>query len=233
MALRRDLGPENFLLSRDRKAILEMLDQMGKAVEKMIQSSVEALEERDNAKAKQVIDHDEIVDEHEVEIEQECLRIIAVRQPVRDELRFYFSVLKIITDLERMGDEACNIAKHALKINGEPLLKKLVDIPQMASLSIEMLRDGLRSFRNNDPQLAKKVFLQDDEIDALFSNIMDDIFMVISDQSRGKVSPPRKAILLQIVARHLERIGDHAANISERSFYMSTGKRIKKEIPMK
>lgn len=233
MALRRDLGPENFLLSRDRKAILEMLDQMGKAVEKMIQSSIDALEERDNSKAQMVIDHDEIVDEHEVEIEQECLRIIAVRQPVRDELRFYFSVLKIITDLERMGDEACNIAKHALKINEEPLLKKLVDIPQMASLSIEMLRDGLRSFRNNDPQLAKKVFLQDDEIDALFSNIMDDIFMVISDQSRGKVSPPRKAILLQIVARHLERIGDHAANISERSFYMSTGKRIKKEIPMK
>lgn len=233
MALRRDIDTKSFLLSRDRKTILEMLDQMGQKVENMIHMSIEALVERDNSKAQMVIDHDEIVDEHEVEIEQECLRIIAVRQPVRDELRFYFSVLKIITDLERMGDEACNIAKHALKINEEPLLKKLVDIPQMASLSIEMLRDGLRSFRNNDPQLAKKVFLQDDEIDALFSNIMDDIFMVISDQSRGKVSPPRKAILLQIVARHLERIGDHAANISERSFYMSTGKRIKKEIPMK
>lgn len=233
MALRRDLDTKSFLLSRDRKIILEMLDQMGQKVENMIHMSIEALVERDNTKARNVIDLDENVDEHEVEIEQECLRIIAVRQPVREELRFYFSVLKIITDLERMGDEACNIAKYTLKINEEPIVRKLVDIPHMASLSIEMLRDGLSSFRDNDPEIAKKVFLQDDEIDALFSKIMDEIFLVISDQAQGQISPHRNVILLQIVARHLERIGDHAANISERSFYMSTGKRIKKEMPMK
>jgi phosphate transport system protein len=233
MALRRDIDTKSFLLSRDRKIILEMLDQMGQKVENMIHMSIEALVERDNSKAQNVIDLDENVDEHEVEIEQECLRIIAVRQPVRDELRFYFSVLKIITDLERMGDEACNIAKYALKINEEPVIRKLVDIPHMASLSIEMLRDGLRSFRENAPEIAKKVFLQDNEIDALFSKIMDEIFLVISDQTQGQTTPPRNVILLQIVARHLERIGDHAANISERSFYMSTGKRIKKEIPLK
>ena len=233
MILRRNEDTKSFLLGKDREIIIEMLDQMGQAVENMIVMSVSALEARSDSLAQQVIDNDEIVDEHEIEIEQECLRIIAVRQPVREELRFFFSVLKIITDLERVGDEACNIARHALQLNQEPLLKPLIDIPRMASICVEMLKDALKSFNDNDPELAKKVFIQDDEIDGLFKQIMDELFIIMGKEDPGDSNRSRRAILLQIVARHLERMGDHAANISERSFYMSTGKRIKKELPLK
>lgn len=233
MILRRNEDTKGFLLGKDREIIIEMLDQMGLAVENMIVMSVNALEARSDSLAQQVINNDEIVDEHEIEIEQECLRIIAVRQPVREELRFFFSVLKIITDLERVGDEACNIARHTLQLNREPLLKPLIDIPRMASICVEMLKDALKSFNDNDPELAKKVFIQDDEIDGLFKQIMDELFTIMEKENSGDSNRSRRAILLQIVARHLERMGDHAANISERSFYMSTGKRIKKELPLK
>ena len=233
MVLRRDMDPRNFLLNKDRTGILGMLSRMEKAVEKMVGMAVSALETCDQDMARQVVDGDETVDEYEIEIEQECLRIIAVRQPVREELRFYFSVLKIITDLERMADEACNIAKHITECGSELLPVPSAEIRKMASLSMGMLRDGLKSFEESDPELAKRVFLEDDEIDALFEHIGGDLLTVVGSGKPGDAEVPRRAVLLQLVARHLERIGDHAANISERSFYMSTGKRIKKELPMR
>lgn len=220
-----------FLLSKDREKLLKMLGQMGESVEHMILMALRCLQERDDSLAHQVIRNDDIVDEHEIEIEQECLRIIGVRHPVREELRFFFSILKIITDLERMADESCNIAKHALILNREPLLKPLIDIPKMASACVEMLRDTLSSFENNDPELAKKVFLQDQEVDTLYDQITDELFMIIGKEGTSSENRARRAALLQMVARNLERIGDHAANISERSFFMSTGKQIKKELP--
>lgn len=233
MPLRRNADTKSFLLSKDRENLMEMLQEMGQAVEKMILMSTRALEEKNDSIANEVVASDEIVDKFEIEIEQECLRIIAVRQPVREELRFFFSVLKIITDLERLGDEACNIAQHVLKADKEPLLEPLVDIPRMTSICIEMLKNALRSFEDNDPELAKKVFLKDDEIDALFKQVMDDLFITMESETDSDNAISKNTILLQIVARHLERMGDHAANISERSFYMTTGKRIKKELPMK
>jgi len=226
----RTLG-NRFLLNRDREKLLEMLKQMGASVENMILMSLRCLKERNDALAHQVIRNDDIVDEHEVTIEQECLRIIGVRHPVREELRFFFSVLKIITDLERMADESCNIARHALELNQEPLLKPLIDVPRMASLCVEMLRDTLRSFEDNDPELAKKVFLQDHEVDILYDQVTDELFLIISRDGVTSENRARRATLLQMVARNLERIGDHAANISERSFFMSTGKQIKRELP--
>jgi len=233
MVLRRDMDPRNFLLNRDRAGILDMLSEMGKAVEKMVSMSVYTMENRNFDRARNVIENDEKVDTYETEIEQECLRIIAVRQPVREELRFYFSVLKIITDLERMGDEAGNIAAHIIECDKDLLAPPSEEIRKMTSLGMEMLTGSLKSFAENDSELAKKVFLKDDEIDELFERVSGDILTVAGNGGLEDAKVPCRTVLRQIVARHLERIGDHAANIAERSFYMSTGKRLKKELPMR
>lgn len=219
---------ENLLFDKDRREILQRLDEMGRATASAVEQSVVSLIDRNDGLARSVIEGDDIVDAMEVEIEQICLRSLALRQPVREDLRFVFSVLKIITDMERTADQAANIAKRALDLNRAPLLKPLIDIPQMKEVALTMLRDALRAFSEEKSDLACEVFLRDDEVDQLNRQVHDDLLEIMAQ--RGSLDDIGKATDLMLVARSLERIADHASNIAERAYFMITGDRIKEAL---
>ncbi len=219
---------ENLLFDKDRREILQRLDEMGRATASAVEQSVVSLIDRNDGLARSVIEGDDIVDAMEVEIEQICLRSLALRQPVREDLRFVFSVLKIITDMERTADQAANIAKRALDLNRAPLLKPLIDIPQMKEVALTMLRDALRAFSEEKSDLACEVFLRDDEVDQLNRQVHDDLLEIMAQ--RGSLDDIGKAADLMLVARSLERIADHASNIAERAYFMITGDRIKEAL---
>jgi len=189
--------------------------------------AVRSLEERNDELADSVITADDEIDDLEAAIDQECLSSIAMRQPVREDLRFVFAVLKIITDLERIGDQGVNIAKKAKVLNRYPLLKPLVDIPKMKIIAAEMVSDSLKSFEENDPVLAEKICLRDDELDILYENIFDELIEIIGNKPEGDQATAQCAAGLLWIARHLARIGDHATNVAERVYFMVKGERLK------
>lgn len=215
----------NILFDNDRREILRRLDEMGTATALAVEGAVESLVDRDDDQAQAVVDGDDVIDAMEVDIEQICLRSLALRQPVREDLRFVFSVLKIITDMERTADQAVNIAKRALDLNKVPPLKPLIDIPLMAAGAVAMLRDALRAFSDENVTLARDVFLRDDAIDDLNRNVFSELLEIMARS--GAIDSVSQAADLILVARSLERVGDHASNIAERAYFMITGDRIK------
>lgn len=228
---RREKAQQARLFKEDRDRLFKLLSEMVEVAQRALDKAMRALLEHSDDLALEVIRVDEEkVDLLEIEIERECLRLIAMRQPVREELRFVFSVLKIITDLERIGDQAVNIAQRTLDLNREGLLKPLVDIPKMAEICQEMISGAIRSMVEMDAELAKAVSLKDEKVDALNHAILAELVEIAG---RTHIIDPlsiKKATDLMLVARHLERVGDHASNIAERSFFFITGKRIKEEL---
>lgn len=228
---KKTVEKRNPLCGDDREKILSMLQEMGRETIGALDRAMHALMDRDDDLARQVIDQDDIVDRLEVDVEQACLRFIAMRQPVRDDLRFVFTVLKIITDLERTADQAVNIAQRAQKLNRQSLLKPLVDIPQMSIICGEMLRDSIKAFVESDVALAKDVFRRDDEVDRLNNQVFDEVVGLMAENPERDDNYVRRSTDLILIARYLERIGDHACNISERAYFMITGNRIKEDWP--
>lgn len=224
---RRDEIIGSLLYQEDREKILTMVRRMGNMVSEAITAAVHSLEGRDNALADRIIEADDIVDDLEVEIDQECLSSIALRQPLRKDLRFVFAVLKIITDLERVGDQAVNIAKRAKALNRYPLLKPLIDIPKMRDIATGMLRDALTSFEEEDPALAEQVCLRDEALDFLDASIFDELTGIMAAHPSGEAGVVPRAAGLMWVSRHLARVGDHATNVSERAYFMVRGERLK------
>lgn len=194
---------------------------MGSMVENVINMSVTALRNGDLELAKKVYKEDDKIDILEMEIEQECMTLLALQSPLAKDLRIIATALKLITDLERMGDHAVNIAKVTLQIGNEPLIKPLIDIPKMASVCQEMLKLSLDAFVNEDITLAKKVAQMDEEIDEMYENIVKDVFNLIAKHT-DNINQGTK---LLFVGRFLERIADHTTNICERLVYMVTGER--------
>lgn len=217
------------LCGDDREKIVSMLQEMAWETINALDRAMRSLTERDDELAQEVIDEDDVIDRMEVDVEQACLKFIAMRQPVRDDLRFVFTVMKIITDMERTGDQAVNIAQRAQKLNGQSLLKPLIDIPRMAIICSEMLRDALKAFVEKDAVLAREVFLRDDEVDRLNRQVFEELMELMAHKPENEDSYIRRATDLILIARYLERIGDHASNIAERSFFMITGNRIKED----
>ena len=193
--------------------------KMGAMVQEIIEVSTRALTTRDIALAKQVYILDDKIDELELEIEMECMNLIALQQPMAKDLRVIGSILKIITDLERMGDHAVNIAKVTLEIGDEPFIKPLIDIPKMAKLTQDMVNKSLDAFVKSDIELAKEVAKDDDEVDMLYEKIYTELINKMID-NREIV---KQATNLIFIGRFLERIADHATNIGERVIYMVTG----------
>ena len=222
-------GDDNLLFDNDRREILRRLQTMGEATALAGEGAVASLVDRAAGRARTVIAGDDVIDAMEVEIEQICLRSLALRQPVREDLRFVFSVLKIITDMERTADQAVNIAKRALDLNSAPLLKPLIDIPRMAEGAVAMVRDALRAFGDEDVALARDVFSRDDVIDDLNRQVFSELLEIMARS--GAVGSVGQAADLILVARSLERVGDHASNIAERAYFMITGDRIKGTAP--
>ena len=202
---------------------LEELNQkllnMGSSVETAIHRSVQALVEQNRELAEQVIRDEPQINKRQMEIDGFVTRLFALRQPVARDLRFLTSVLKINTDLERMGDLARHIAQRALTLMHHPLGQRLMDIPQMATLVQSMVLKALTAFVQGDDQLARSVLPLDDEVDALRDAVYERLLTVM--QSDPTQVPA--AVDLIFVARHLERIGDHATNIAEDVVFLVKG----------
>ncbi len=201
----------------------DILD-MGTMVQESIARVEEALRKLSEQEAQAVIEYDKIIDEWELKVDESCLDLLALRQPMAIDLRFITMAMKISTDLERMADLAVDIAQRVLELVGKPLLKPLIDIPKLSVLAQEMTRDALLSFINGDVALAKQVILRDNDADALRNLVQEEL---INEYIAKDKSVTARAIPLLLVARHLERICDHATNIAEDVIYMVEAQVIK------
>lgn len=196
--------------------------KMGAMVQDIIETAVQALAKQDLDMAKKVYELDDKIDELELNIEHECMKLLALQQPMAKDLRVIGTIMKIITDLERMGDYAVNIAKVTLDIGNEPLIKPLIDIPRMAKLTEDMAKKSLDAFMKEDIILAEEVAHDDEAVDQIYEDIYTELIgMMIEEPSIIK-----QATNLLFIGRYLERIADHATNIGERVIYMVTGERV-------
>ncbi len=202
---------------------LEML-KMGSMVEKALAGAVHSLKSQDLAKAQTVLKKDDEIDALEARLEEACFQLIMLQQPVAGDLRTIGATLKTLTDLERLGDYANNIAEVTLRIGSRPLIKPLVDIPKMADMALAMVRQALDAFVARDVDAARDVCHADDEIDQVYSHLFDELEALVSSGIESE--RVNQAIHLLFVARYLERVGDHATNIAERVIYMVTGERV-------
>jgi phosphate transport system protein len=201
----------------------EKLLRMGSLVEDAIKNSILSLVERDNDLARRIIDNDRLVNTLDVEIDEESIRLIALRQPKAGDLRFITMAMKITTDLERMGDLGVNIAERALELNQEPILKPYIDIPKMREIAQGMTRDALDAFVRKDKKLAMDVIMRDDEVDDLKHSVLQELaFFMVQDPTTVT-----RAMKISFVAQYLERIADHATNIAEMVIYLIEGKIIR------
>ncbi len=218
-------GHTNKSYDRDLSDLKQNLLLLGNLVERSIISAIKALEEMDGKLAASVIADDDQIDRKEVEIDEFCHKVIALRQPAAKDLRFITTALKINYDLERIGDMAVNICERVVELVNEPQLKPYVTIPQMAETVQAMLRDSLASFIHEDVDLALTVKKNDEKVDELLQKVCDDLQEIMS-RDGGSVS---RAIRLVFVSKYLERIGDHATNIAELVIFMVQGKTIRHE----
>ncbi len=204
-------------------ALRERVLKIGSLVEMAIRDSVKSLVERDSDLARKVIERDHRINALDVEIDEECTRLIALRQPKAKDLRFITTAMKITTDLERMGDLAEDIAERAIELNEEPQLKPYIDIPRMAEITEEMVRESLDAFVRGCSKMPYEVIKRDDEVDNLNAQVFNELlFYMIQDPN----TVPR-ATRISYVSKYLERIADHATNIAEMVIYMCEGKIIR------
>jgi phosphate transport system protein len=204
---------------REYAHVQEQILKLGELVDQAIALSLKCLQDRDQDLAQQVIDDDNAVNQLRFYIEEECLALIATQQPTASDLRAVVAAMNIVTDIERMGDHATGIAKTVIKMGDEPLLKPLIDIPKMVELSREMLKASLQAFIQRDEAKARSIAQRDDEIDALYRAIFDELVEIMVD----KPDAVERATYLLWCAHNLERIGDRVTNIAERVIFMSTG----------
>jgi phosphate transport system protein len=203
--------------------IREKILLMGGKVELMIANSLKALLERDSALAESVKRMDHEVNGMEVAIDERCLQVLATRQPAARDLRFLTLALKIVTDLERIGDQCRNIASRVIELNQEPPLKPYIDLPRMAEAAARMVKESLDAFVRGDEELALKVCRDDQFVDDLNEQIQRELITFMM----GDPSTITRAIRVNYLAKCLERIGDHATNIAEMVIFMVKGKDIR------
>jgi phosphate transport system protein len=197
--------------------------KMGSMVEEAISRSIKSLVERNSALAHQVLENEARINSYDVNIDEECIRLIALRQPTAGDLRFITTAMKITTDLERMGDYAVDICERALELNEEPQLKPYIDIPRMAEIAEGMVHDALQSFLEQNTALAYEVVNRDDEVDQLTVQIFNELLLFMIKDS----STITRAIKISYISKYLERIADHATNLAEMVVYMIEGKMIR------
>ncbi len=213
-------------MRRTRQAFDEQLQQleqrlldMGKFVRQMLEKAVRALAEQDLELAAEVIREDDIADEMDIEIEQECMRLLALQQPMSRDLRMIGTAMKVIADLERIGDYSVDIARTVRTLAGQPYFKPLEDIPRMCRLTCAMVDNALSAFVERDIELAHRVCAEDTKIDELWRSLRDELMR----HMRREPGVVTQATHFLLVARYLERIADHATNVAERVVYMETG----------
>jgi phosphate transport system protein len=201
---------------KELEELKESLLKMATLVEESIRDSVQSLVKRDSELAQKTFRGEDKINALEIYIDDMCLRLLALRQPMAADLRFITSAMKIVTDLERMGDQAVNIAERAISLNQEPQLKPYIDIPRMTEIAQSMVKDVLDAFVNKDSKLARSVCQKDDLVDGLNDQVFRELLTYM-------ISDPKtitRAVHLMIVCRCLERIADHATNIAEDVIFM-------------
>ena len=196
---------------------------MGGLVEDQIRRVMRALIERDDALAQEVIERDQQVNAYDVEVDETCVSLLSLHQPAAGALRFITTAMKIVTDLERMGDQAVNIAQRVLELNREPQLKPYIDLPRMAESAQRMVKESLDAFVARDTALARQVCGEDAEVDALKEQIFRELLTYMMEDPRT-VS---RAIRVILISRFLERVADHATNIAEMVIYLVEGKMVR------
>lgn len=209
---------ENF--EKELKNLHLEIETMGNMVIKVIDNSVIALTKKNTDLAKKIIAEDIDINNMEKKIESHCLNIILRENPVASDLRFISSVLKIITDLERIADQGADIAEISLYLSDEDFITPIVKIPQMANIAQDMVRKSLEAFINGDLSLATEVIEMDNKVDELFHCLKNHLIELIIENPKNGT----QALDILMIGKYLERIGDHAENISEWVIYFLTGK---------
>jgi phosphate transport system protein len=225
---RRNGGSMRRHFAEEMEELRELVLRMGGLAEQMTRRSVQALVERRGEYLSEVEEMEGQVNRLHVEVDEAALEIIARRQPVGKDLRFLTSAMKINTDLERIGDQAVNIAGRTRSLLAVPPLKPLIDIPRMGKIAEGMLRDSLDAFVNGNDDLAYRTILLDDEVDNLKDQIFRELLTYMISDSHNI---PRSMDLI-LVSRALERIGDHATNICEDVIFMVKGKDVRHQGPL-
>ena len=207
---------------KELNLVFNKLIEMCHDTELAIEKSVTALKTRDAELAKQVVSEDKTIDNEERDIEQDCLKILLMEHPVAGDFRDVSAALKMITDLERIADQAADISELSLQFGDENFIKEPEHIEMMAKLVMGMVKDGVTSYIKKDIKTAKGLDKRDDRVDELFETVKRDLIELIkSDPSNAD-----QAILFMMIAKYLERIGDHAVNIGEWTEYAATGSRV-------
>ena len=205
------------------RALKDKLLLMSHHAEKMIADSIRALVERRPSLAEDVIKSDDTMDQLELVIDNMCYEILALEQPVARDLRFIATALKIVRDIERIGDIAVNIAERATELIQEPEMKRLIDLPIMAEAAQRILKESLDAFVNSDAELAEKVIRDDQFIDDCYEQIFRELLTYMMEDTKY-ISRALKVIF---IAKHLERVGDHSANIAEMVIFLVRGQDIR------
>ena len=207
------------VLDQELQIIADKVLFLSESVEKSIGESIKALKDRDQDMANKVIDEGEIIDDLEDEIKDICFKFLATQNPLAGDLRYVISIMKIIRDLERIGDHCEDIAKYAIRFAGENFIKELIDIPRMADMSTRMVKNSIDAFVHRDLRLARRVWKTDEEVDELFRDLYDELLdLAASDSKKTK-----QCVMFLFVAAHLERIADYATNICEEAVFVQEG----------
>ena len=206
-------------LDQEARAINDDLLRMQKLVDQSILRSVDSLKRRDQTLAQQVIDEDVEINDMRFKIEEACLSLIATQQPAASDLRSVIAAMHMVVEMERMADHASGIAKTVIMMGDEALLKPLVDIPKMAELARDMLRDSLQAYDARDAEKARQIAVRDDDMDGLYRAVFDELVKIMS-KTPGSAT---RATYLLWCAHNLERIGDRVTNIAERVIFVNTG----------
>ena len=208
------------------KLLKQRLLSMADLAQEMIGLAVKSMVERKESYAQEVFEIEQRVNHLEIEIEDEVLRLLAIRQPAARDLRLVTAILKINNDLERVADQAVNIAEISLYLLKEPPLKPLIDIPHMANLAQQMIKKSIEAFVHHDAQLAQEVCRKDDDVDRINDQIFRELLTYMMEDPKSIT----RAVDLILVSRNLERVADHATNISEDVIFIEEGKNIKHHI---
>lgn len=199
-----------------------MMLKMCTEVEEALINSVQALKNQDISMAQSVIDGDDVIDKMESDIEDKCLKLIALQAPMAKDLRFIATALKIITDLERIADHAVDIARITVRLANEVYIKELIDIPRMGEIATRMVKESIDAYVKQDAERAHEVSKMDDEVDALHKQIFRELLFLMMEDPR-KIN---QATNFLFVSKYLERVGDHVTNICERIIYAVTSEHL-------
>lgn len=196
--------------------------KMCTVVEEALNNTVYALKNQDSTLAQAVIDNDDVIDDMEYQIEEKCLKLIALQAPMAKDLRFIATAMKIITDLERIADHAVDISKITIKLADEIYIKELIDIPRMGEITSKMVKESIDAYVNQDAEKAKEVAMIDDEVDALHKQIFRELLLLMMEDPK-KIN---QATNFLFISKSLERIGDYVTNICEKIIYAVTSEHL-------